>query len=73
MGKEEMKLEGHSDLVASVTFSHNGKRVVSGAYDNTVQTWNMETGEREMILDGQLDWVRSVAFSHDGSRIVWIR
>ena len=44
-GSEEKILEGHSNWVNSVAFSHDGRRVVSGSDDNTVQTWNFETGE----------------------------
>jgi WD40 repeat protein len=35
-GKEEIKLEGHSNLVTSVTFLQDG-RVVSASDDETVQ------------------------------------
>jgi WD40 repeat protein len=63
-------LEGHSDWVTSVAFSQDGKRVVSGSDDKTVQIWNVETGEQEKKMEGHSDYVRSVAFSHDGKRVV---
>ena len=36
-GKEMSKLEGHSDTVASVAISKDGKTIVSGSYDKTIR------------------------------------
>jgi WD40 repeat protein len=63
-------LNGHSDVVHSVAFSQDGRRVVSGSFDKTVRIWNVETGEEERKLEGHSHWVYSVAFSQDGRRVV---
>ena len=39
-----LTLTGHSDLVLSVAFSADGKRVVSGSRDESVKIWSSETG-----------------------------
>jgi serine/threonine protein kinase len=54
----------------SVAFSPDGKRIVSGGYDKTLDVWDVETGRRVMTLHGQKSIVVSVAFSLDGKRIV---
>ena len=36
---------GHKDIVTSVVYSPDGKRVVSGSWDGTVQVRDAETGE----------------------------
>ncbi|KAJ1477602.1 hypothetical protein T484DRAFT_1820690 [Baffinella frigidus] len=36
---------GHADVVLSVSFSPDGKRVVSGSNDTLVKIWNAETGQ----------------------------
>ena len=42
-------LVGHSDYVLSVTFSPDGKRIVSGSYDHTIRIWDLEL--KQMIWD----------------------
>ncbi|KAJ7854402.1 WD40-repeat-containing domain protein [Mycena olivaceomarginata] len=64
-------LEKHTQVVASVALSPDGKRIVSGSYDETVRVWDSESGE--VIagpFNGHTDSVTSVAFSPDGKRIV---
>ena len=59
---------GLTEIGCSVTWSPNGRRIVSGG--KTIQVWDSITGERLMILRGHTDTVRDVAFSPDGKRIV---
>ncbi|KAF8594428.1 WD40 repeat-like protein [Ceratobasidium sp. AG-I] len=64
-------LEGHTDPVASVAYSHDGTRIVSGSRDKTIRIWDGHTGQ--MVgkpLEGHTHWVTSVAYSRDGTRIV---
>ena len=64
-------LTGHTDAVYSVAFSPDGKRIVSGSDDKTVQVWDADTGQPiGQPLTGHTDAVSSVAFSPDGKRIV---
>ncbi|KAJ7732746.1 WD40 repeat-like protein [Mycena maculata] len=64
-------LRGHNGEVNSVAFSPDGRRIVSGSYDNTVRIWDAETQEQiREPLHGHNSWVTSVAFSPDGRRIV---
>ncbi|KAG7402518.1 Vegetative incompatibility protein HET-E-1 [Fusarium oxysporum f. sp. rapae] len=64
-----LTLEGHSDLVGSVVFSHNSKKVASASSDKTIRIWNAETGKCERVLEGHSDLVRSVVFSHDSKKV----
>ena len=62
-------LEGHSDDVSSVAFSHDSARLASASWDNTVKIWDASSGECLQTLEGHSGDVRSVAFSHDSARL----
>jgi len=42
-GQETLTLKGHSDDVNSVSFSPDGKRIVSGSQDNTLKIWDISS------------------------------
>ncbi|MCA2655831.1 hypothetical protein, partial [Microcystis sp. M061S2] len=43
-GRESNRLVGHNGSVNSVSFSSDGKTLVSGSWDKTIKLWNVETG-----------------------------
>ena len=62
-------LEGHSDWVNSVAFSHDSTRLASASRDSTVKVWDASSGECMSMLEGHSAPVNSVAFSHDSTRL----
>jgi hypothetical protein len=68
--QSRMTLRGHKTLAMSVAFSPDGKRIISGNWDSTINVWDAETGDELRILRGHKECVESVAFSPDGRRIV---
>ncbi|NCR32919.1 MAG: NACHT domain-containing protein, partial [Microcystis aeruginosa L211-101] len=69
-GRESNRLVGHNGSVNSVSFSPDGKTLVSGSDDNTIKLWNVETGQEIRTLKGHYNSVRSVNFSPDGKTLV---
>ena len=59
-------LQGHTDSVSSVSFSHDGKYLASGSHDNTVKIWEVQKNKCISTLKGHTSGVSSVSFSHDG-------
>lgn len=54
----------------SVAFNSDGTKIVSGSYDDTIDLWDVSSGEQLDCLKGHSSWVNSVAFSPDGTKIV---
>ena len=42
-GQEALTLKGHSSVVTSVSFSPDGKRIVSGSADKTLKVWDISS------------------------------
>ena len=69
-GELEDELEGHTNRVWSVAFSHNGHFIVSGSGDGTVRIWNTATCKTRYMLTGHTSDVTSVAISRNGKFVV---
>ena len=53
-----------------VTFSPDGKQVLSGHFDNTARLWEVGTGKLLRVYTGHSDFVSDVAFSPDGKWVL---
>jgi WD40 repeat protein len=67
-GAELACLRGHENEVTSVTYSPDGRRIVSGYPDGWLRVWDAQSGVELACL--RVDPVTSVAYSPDGRRIV---
>ncbi len=60
---------GHAGGVTSVSFSPDGKTVVSGSFDGTIKLWDAATGSLRRTISAQPGMVSSIAVSPDGKTL----
>jgi hypothetical protein len=65
-GKRLGTLLGHSELVFDVTFSSDGKRVVTASEDRTARIWDAATGEELLLLKGHTSGLNAADFDPQG-------
>jgi len=57
-------------IVNAVAVSPDGTRAASGANNNQIILWNLNTDEAEFELMGHTDEINSLAFSEDGTQLI---
>ncbi|MBS0587449.1 MAG: caspase family protein [Proteobacteria bacterium] len=63
-------LQGHQNVILSLAFSADGRRLVSGSFDNTARIWDVTSDQSLYTLSGHRDHIYAVAFSPDGRLVV---
>ncbi|MCA9021423.1 MAG: hypothetical protein KDA74_14840, partial [Planctomycetaceae bacterium] len=56
--------------VASLSFSQDGKFLLTGSWDSAIRVWDATSNEKAGELMGHTGSVRAIRFSADGNRIV---
>ncbi len=67
-GQIERMLSGHENVIYSLAFDAEGRRLISGSGDKTARIWNVRTGQVEQVLKGHSLDIYGVTFSPDGRR-----
>lgn len=59
-GKQLLNHKNHSDWIAAVAFTPDGKRIITGPYESTgissFKVWNLETGKELFKLTGYIQY-----------------
>lgn len=63
-------IKAHAGSVRSVSFSSEGKQLVSASDDKAVKVWNVASIKFEYSFVGHNNWVRSAKFSPDARLVV---
>ncbi len=64
------RLAGHEGGTISLTFSPDGRRFITGGFDNQIAIWDTATGDRIDLLKGHTMTVETVACSADGTLLL---
>jgi len=68
-GSQKAILSGHLNQVNCLTFSSDGKSLVSGSSDKTVKLWDVQTGGIVKTFHGHIHSISSVSISADCTMI----
>jgi len=66
---KQFELKGHTGDLTGLSFSHDGKCLVTASDDNTAGIWCASTGQLLHRLTVQSDIVLSACFNHDDSLV----
>ena len=50
-------MQGHSKKVMCVTFTPDGRRLLSGGDDNIIIIWDLASGQRINDIKASVDWL----------------
>ena len=65
-----MTLNGHTKPIEALSFSADGKSLLSASDDHTIRLWNLKTKKQTRIWEGHRWEVNSICFLPDGERFV---
>ncbi|MFZ0062544.1 MAG: caspase family protein, partial [Pyrinomonadaceae bacterium] len=60
---------GYAASVQDLSFSGDGRYVITGRGDGTAPMWELETGKEVRRFEGQVNYVMSLSLSEDGQRV----
>ena len=69
-GIPEKILSGHSNMIVSLGWSHDGKNIVSSSYDTTAKLYDVYSGKCLRTFSGKTDNLTGIAISNDGNFVV---
>jgi WD40 repeat protein len=68
--QERYILSGHKGIVSSISFSADGRTLLSGSWDTTVKLWEVSTGHETASYSWPIGRVTAVSYAPDGLRAV---
>lgn len=68
-GNTLLNLNQHTDLVAAVAWSPDGRLVATASWDHTVKVWNAQNGELLCTYFGHSGEIYALAWSPNGQKI----
>jgi WD40 repeat protein len=69
-GTEIRAMTGHQMEISQVSFSPDGKLLVTSSFDKTVRIWRVADGKEIKVLKGQNGRIEGAVFTPDGQRVL---
>lgn len=69
--EEAVRFAGHQDGLTAVTFTPDGKQVVTASTDGSVRVWDALTSKEVRTIPGKWGLVHTIAYSPDGKRLAF--
>jgi WD40 repeat protein len=69
-GKELAILKGHTDHIQSVTFSPDGRWILTASWDKTARLWETATGKPLQVFKKHGSSLHSALFTPDGRQVL---
>lgn len=66
----KLRLKKHNWDVTALTFSPNGKILITGSEDGTIRSWNTETGKQQYTITGHLVEISGFATTTDEDKML---
>ena len=64
-----LEFREHKDYVSKLAFSPDGKTLLTGSKDGTIQAWDTATGNHRFTCTGHFEGIRGLVFSLDGNTL----
>ena len=65
-----LELRGHKDYVSKLAFSPDGKTLITGSKDGTIQAWDTATGGHRYTVPGHIEGIQDLMFTQNGNTLV---
>ncbi|MFL5327769.1 MAG: WD40 repeat domain-containing protein [Gemmataceae bacterium] len=64
--RENRQLVGHKGRIDALAFTHDGRHLISGSWDNQIKIWDVDTGHETAAHDWGIGNIRAIALAPDG-------
>lgn len=66
-----LKNVSHEDMVLSVSWAPNGKKIATASWDKTVAIWDAATRAQRVKMENPQGWITTVAWSPHGDEVAF--
>ena len=72
IGDYQLRLEiyEHKDYVSKLAFSPDGKTLLTGSKDGTIQAWDTATGNHRFTCTGHIEGTEALMFTQNGAALI---